>query len=183
MALTLPHRHVLEDHLSGFEANANPNHLTVAPRPVIFSVLAAGAEAPEIAGVLAAIGDISLRPCGPGEWLAVSLTAGAQTVGDLLADVAGAVSVDQSDGKVLMSLSGPSVRRLLAKCVAVDLHPDVFAEGHSANMQCCHVAVNLTRTGVDTFEIIAPRSFAGSVYEELRELGREYALTAGFSPA
>ncbi|RYE61677.1 MAG: sarcosine oxidase subunit gamma, partial [Oxalobacteraceae bacterium] len=33
MALTLLHRHALEDHILGFETSANPNHLSVARRP------------------------------------------------------------------------------------------------------------------------------------------------------
>lgn len=183
MALNLAHRHVLEDHMSGFEANANPNHLSVVRRPVIFSVLAHGGQEQAVSAALAAVSDIAVRHCGPDEWLAVSQTAGSQTVADRLAAIAGASSVDQSDGKVLMAMSGPSVRKILSKCVAIDLHPDAFAPGMSANMLCGHVAINLARTGADRFEIVAPRSYAGSVYEELMEMGREHALTAAFSGA
>ncbi|KGD99913.1 MULTISPECIES: sarcosine oxidase subunit gamma family protein [Rhizobium/Agrobacterium group] len=181
MSINLLHRHVLEDHISGFETDPNPNHLSVVRRPVIFSVLAHAGREVAVAEALKAASDLAPRFCGPSEWLAVSQTVGAETIAGLLSNIAGASFVDQSDGKVLMAVSGPSVRKILAKCLAVDLHPDVFGEGHSANMLCCHVAANVARTGSDTFEIIVPRSFAGSVFDELMEMGREHALTRGFS--
>jgi hypothetical protein len=40
MSVAYQSRHVLEDHVSGFEGEPNPNHLAVVRRPVIFSVLA-----------------------------------------------------------------------------------------------------------------------------------------------
>lgn len=180
MTLHLLHRHVLEDHLAGFETSPNPNHVSVVRRPVILSVLAHG-DLEAFAGRLSAFSTMSARFCGPGEWLVVGSAAGADELTDRLGEVAGLSVCDQSDGKVVMAISGPSVRKILAKCVAVDLHQDVFAEGEGANMLCCHVACHLARTGADAFEIIVPRSFAGSVFEELMEMGREYALTASFA--
>lgn len=181
MSLTLFHRHVLEDHLSGFEANANPNHLSVVRRPAIFSVLAHRGHGASVREALRSVEGAKLHDCGPGEWLVVSATSGAAVVENLLIGIAGASVVDQSDGRALLEISGPSVRKILAKCVAVDLHPDVFSIGASTNALCCHVAVNLARTDDDTFEILAPRSFAGSLFEEIMEMGREFALTASFA--
>ena len=134
-----------------------------------------------VAAALASVEGAQLRDCAPGEWLVVSTTSGAAAIEAVIADIGGASHVDQSDGRVLLEVSGPSVRKILAKCVAVDLHPEVFAVGRSANMLCCHVAVNLARTDTDRFEIVVPRSFSGSLYEELMEMGREFALTAAFS--
>ncbi|WP_105383398.1 sarcosine oxidase subunit gamma [Neorhizobium alkalisoli] len=181
MPINLLHRHVLEDHISGFETNANPNHLSVIRRPVIFSVLAhAGYEA-AVAEALRKADDIASRYCNPSEFLAVSQTAGAGSVAEFLTAIPGASFVDQSDGFVLMAISGPSVRSILSKCLAVDLHPDTFGEGHSAAMMCCHVAANVARTGPNAFELLVPRSFAGSVFDELMEAGRAHALTRGFA--
>lgn len=92
-----------------------------------------------------------------------------------------AVFFEQSDGRTLLRLSGPNVRAILAKCVPVDLHRDVFAEGQSGTMLCCHVSANVARTGPDTFEIAVMRSFAGTVFDEVLEMGREFNLTAGFA--
>ena len=183
MSVAYQNRHVLEDHISGFEGEPNPNHLAVVRRPVIFSVLAHAGQEDWTLAALRAMPDISVRHVGPDEWLAVSDVLGAESLArDLAVLDAGRVSYfEQSDGRVILRLSGPSVRRILAKCVAADLHPQVFAEGQSANMLCCHVSANLARTGPDRFEIIVPRSYAGSVFEELIEMGREFALTAGFA--
>ncbi|AYD01978.1 sarcosine oxidase subunit gamma family protein [Neorhizobium sp. NCHU2750] len=181
MSLTLFHRHVLEDHLSGFGTKANPNHLVVFRRPAIFSVLAHRGHEAAVKAALSAVEGVQLRHCAPGEWLVVSTASSASAIENLLLEIAGASAIDQSDGRLLIRISSPSVRKILAKCVAVDLHPDVFAIGQSANMACCHVAINLARTDADTFEIAAPRSFCGSLFEEIMEMGREFALTAAFS--
>jgi sarcosine oxidase subunit gamma len=183
MALNLLHRHVLEDHILSFPSGANPNHLSLVRRPVIFSVLAYAGREGQVREALAKAEDIAVRVCGPSEWLAVSQSAGAEAVAAQLSAIPGVSFVEQSDAKVLMAIGGPSVRKILAKCVAVDLHPAAFAEGYSANMMCCHVAANLARTGADSFEIIAPRSFANSVFDELMEMGREHALTGSFLEA
>lgn len=181
MSLTLYHRHVLEDYLSGFEAKANPNHLSVIRRPAIFSVLSHRGSEISVETALKSVEDVQLRNCAPGEWLVVSTSSGAAVLESRLGEIAGASAVDQSDGRVLLRISGPNVRKILAKCVAVDLHSDEFSIGASVNMLCCHVAANLARTGAETFEIIVPRSFAGSVFEEMMEMGREFALTSAFA--
>ncbi|MGZ9723979.1 sarcosine oxidase subunit gamma [Rhizobium miluonense] len=182
MSVAFQNRHVLEDHISGVEAAANPNHLAVVRRSVVFSVLGKAGEEDWVLAGLKVIDDVSVRSAGPREWFVVSETLGAESVArDLFAlDPARVSFFEQSDGRVLLRISGPNTRRILAKCVAVDLHPQVFAEGHSANMLCCHVSANVARTGPDRFEIIVPRSYAGSVFEEIMEMGREFALTAGF---
>lgn len=183
MSVAYQNRHVLEDHISGFEAAPNPNHLAVVRRPAIFSVLGKAGEKDWVLAGLKAIDDVSVRDVGPREWLVLSETLGVESVArDLFTlDPARVSFFEQSDGRVLLRMSGPSVRRILAKCVAVDLHPQVFAEGQSASMLCCHVSANVARTGPDRFEIIIPRSYAGSVFEEIMEMGREFALTAGFA--
>ncbi len=182
MSFAFLNRHPLEDHIAGFEARPNPNHLAVIRHPVLFSVLAHAGQEDWAYAALKAMPDVSIRHAGQGEWFVLSETIAAETLArDLSMLDAGRVSfLEQSDGRALLRISGPNVRRILAKCVAVDLHPSAFAEGHSANMLCCHVSANVARTGMDTFEISVMRSYAGTVFEELMEMGREFALTAGF---
>lgn len=181
--MTFIYRHPLEDFITGFEAEPNPHHLAVLKRPTVISVMVhAGFEA-DMAKALQALPDVSCRFAGPGEWLLVSGTSG---VDSLLRDVAalGAEKVsalDQSDGRVVMRIVGPRVRQILAKCLALDLHPDEFAIGRATNAQCCHVAANLARSAENTFEIMVMRSYAGFVFEELVEMGREFAMTTGFA--
>lgn len=183
MTLSFAHRHVLDDHITGFEMKPNAHHLTVSRRPTILTVLAhPGAEA-AVGAALAALDGVSVRFCGPGEWFCVSETVAAEALLRLVREIEGASAFDHSDGRVLMQITGPHVRKILAKCLAVDLHPEVFAIGRSATMLIAHVSGNLARTGDNAFEIIVPRSYAGFVFEELKEMGREFALTAGFSGA
>jgi heterotetrameric sarcosine oxidase gamma subunit len=180
MTMSFAHRHVLEDHITGFETNENAHHLSVMRRPTIISVLAhAGAEE-DVQLALGLLEEASLRACGPGEWLVVSPTVAPDVLLRQIRDIPGASAFDHSDGRVLMRIRGPNVRKILSKCLAVDLHPDAFAIDASANLLIAHAACNLARTGENLFEIIVPRSFAGTVFEELKEMGREFALTAGF---
>jgi sarcosine oxidase subunit gamma len=183
MGFAFVNRHPLEDHLAGFEVGPNPNHLAVVRNPAIFSVLAHAGHEDWAYAALSAMSDVSVRRAAPGEWLVVSETLPAESLArDLAALDATRLSFfEQSDGRALMRISGPSVRRILAKCVAVDLHPSNFAEGHSANMLCCHISANVARIGLDSFEIAVMRSYSGTVFEELMEMGREFALTASFA--
>lgn len=181
MSIHYLHRHILEDLVTGFSADPGANHVSVVRRPMIVSVLAHAGGEPAVAEALKEMEGCEPRFCSPSEWLLVSRTLGAEHISDALAGTAGASVIDQSDGKVLLSIGGPAARTILAKCLAVDLHPDVFAIGQSANALICHVSGNIARTGEDEFEIVTPRSFAVSVFEELLEMGREHALTRGFT--
>ena len=183
MPVTYAISHVLEDHISGFEATPNPHHLAILRAVSVFSVLAHSGHEADIDEALTNLEDVHVRVCGPGEWLVVSETVAADTIARHLADLGAsrASFVDQSDGRVVLRIHGPKVRAILAKCTALDLHPDLFEIGQSTNCQICHVAANLARTGQDSFEIIVMRSFAGFLFDEMREMGREFALTAGFA--
>lgn len=181
MTLSFAHRHVLEDHIVGFETKPNPHHLAVARRPTILSVLShAGFEA-GVKAALQALEGVSVRICGPAEWLAVSHSVGPEALLRLVRAIEGVSAFDHSDGRVLMQITGPNVRKILSKCLAVDIDRDRFPIGASASMQIAHVAGNLARTGEDAFEIIVPRSYAGTLFEEVKEMGREFALTASFA--
>lgn len=182
MPVTYAARHVLEDHISGFEAAPNPHHLSILRSTVVISALAHAGHEADIEEALTNLEDTHLRFCAPGEWLVISDSVSAETIERYLRDLGPRLSfVDQSDGRVVLAIRGPRVRSILAKCTALDLHPDVFAIGQSASCQICHVAANLARTGQDRFEIIVMRSFAGFLFDEICEMGREFALTAGFA--
>lgn len=183
MITSFTHRHVLEDHIAGFGVAANPHHLSVLRRPVIFSVLAHAGHESHVAGALADMEEVSVRRCGPAEWLVVSEAIAPESLVRDLAAIGPerASFLDQSNGRVVMSLSGPKVRAILAKCTAVDVHAEVFAIGASANTLFCHVPANLARVDEDRFDIIVMRSYGGYVFDEIMEMGREFALTAGFA--
>ncbi|NRP70097.1 hypothetical protein ILFOPFJJ_00975 [Ensifer psoraleae] len=176
-------RHALDEKLRGAPRPAGVNHLAIAHRQAVAMVLAQAGEEDTVQRALSQTTEFILRFCASGEWLVVSendTPEGLQRRLDALC-AGRAYIVDQSEARVLFRLSGPSTRRILAKGVGLDLHPAAFATGASANALCGHVAVNLARTGDDTFELIAPRSFAESLFDDLMAMGREYDLTAAFA--
>ncbi|MDI7860657.1 sarcosine oxidase subunit gamma [Rhizobiaceae bacterium n13] len=179
MSLSLQNRHALEGHISGFSSFSNANHLSIVRGVAVISVLVQPQRAEDARRALATIAESSARSCGPFEWLIVSETRSADS---LLQEAISldAASVDQSDGRVVMRIAGPDVRRILGKCVAVDLHPDSFAEGYSANLLIARIGANLARLAGDCFEIVVDRSNAVWLFEELVARGREFDLSAGF---
>ncbi|MEK1926475.1 MAG: sarcosine oxidase subunit gamma family protein [Rhizobium giardinii] len=159
------------------------DHLEVPRRQAIVTVMAADGEETAVAAALTTMSEPSLRFVGPGEWLVVSQS---ETPDGLLRSLSlvlaeTAYVLDQSDGRIVLRLSGPNVRRILAKGVAIDLHPSVFAIGAASNLLCGHISVNLARTGENEFELIVTRSLAESLFDDLRLMGREFGLSVDFS--
>ena len=183
MAPALNHRHALEGRVSGFSSFAGIDHLSIPRRPAIVSVLAHAGHETAAEAALQAIPRASARVVGPGQWLVVSQDLGAdELVAEITTRTGPAASViDSSDAQVLLCLDGPNVRRILAKCVAVDVHRDVFPEGRSTNALVARVSANIARTGPDRFEIVVGRSLALGAFEEILEMGREFELSAGFA--
>lgn len=172
-------RHALDGAVSA-NPNRGPNHVEILPDPLVVSVSARPGRAEQVAGTLA--GQAGLRFSGPAEWLVVAERQDAGLIGSLgerLGD--DALVVDQSGGRVVLRLSGPAARAILAKLTPLDLHPDVFSTGQSANCFFAHVGANLSRLEGDVFEIVLMRSFALFAFQELLEMGLEYGLTAGFA--
>jgi sarcosine oxidase subunit gamma len=94
---------------------------------------------------------------------------------ELKSRLAGVASViDQSHGRVMIRISGPKARAVLAKGTPVDLHPDEFPVGKSALTQMAHVGVHLTRVGPDAFDLSVFRGFSESFWEWLTEQAGEF---------
>ncbi|PDT04905.1 sarcosine oxidase subunit gamma [Rhizobium chutanense] len=114
----------------------------------------------------------SIRKAGFRQWF----VAGDEppvpaTLDALAAALAGkAYVMDQSHGRVRIGISGRSSRLLLSKGTAVDLDPAVFPEGHSVMAMIGHLSVQIVRTGDDSFELTVLRSFAESLWHELRHM-------------
>ncbi|CDX11476.1 Sarcosine oxidase gamma subunit [Mesorhizobium plurifarium] len=95
----------------------------------------------------------------------------------------GAASVsDQSDGRCLIQLSGPSVRDVLAKVSSLDLHPEAFPIGAAAATSIDHTSVNLWREsdaadGSAVFYILVFASFAESICHLILTVAAEYCKT------
>lgn len=84
---------------------------------------------------------------------------------------------DQSDGRVVLRLSGPHVRDVLAKGGYLDFHPLSFKPGDAALTVIAHIGVHLWQLGDGTVEIAMFRSFALSFWSWLTASAAEYGLT------
>jgi sarcosine oxidase, subunit gamma len=111
----------------------------------------------------------AVRAYAPSQWFVVgdsALTA-ADVRGKAAALGTDMALSDQSHGRVRLAVSGPQARLLLAKGSAVDFSARMFPLGRSAATLFNHIGLHVTRTGNDRFELMAPRSFAESLWEEL----------------
>lgn len=79
-----------------------------------------------------------------------------------------AIVTDQSGAYRILRLEGADTRALLASGVFIDLDPDVFAPGAAAALRCGHIAVVLLHRTDGAFEILVPRSYAGSFLHWLK---------------
>jgi sarcosine oxidase subunit gamma len=162
-------------------------HPTFEPRvtlrlpeaPAILYILASRGKCDSVAeklGKMAAAGRFILRAAGPDKWLALAPAAEAsRLMAELRTALADAASLlDQSDGRVLIELSGGEAREVLAKGTGIDLDPSVFPVGHSAITSFGHLTVHLTHASADTYELIVTRSYAEALWEMLLEAKREF---------
>ncbi len=119
---------------------------------------------------------LSLHWCGADQYYAIADGKGdGELYRELKALLAGLASCsDQSHGRVILRVSGPKARALLAKGTPIDLHPSVFGPGKSAVTQMAHVGIHLVQTGADTFELSVFRGFSENFWEWLTEQAEEY---------
>jgi sarcosine oxidase subunit gamma len=104
--------------------------------------------------------DLAFIGIGVNTWLATSereLDTFAASLRDAL-DAAATVS-DQIGAFEVMRLSGQHVCEVLAKFVALDLHPLKFPTGSAAVTLAGHTPVTLWRLE-DSFELAVPRSYS-----------------------
>lgn len=120
----------------------------------------------------AAAGAVSALGVGPGRWLFV----GAEPE-DLETDLSGLASLsDHSDGYALFEIAGEAVRAVLAKGVALDLHPEVFTPDSVAVTVIAHIGAIVWRNGPDSFVIAVFRSYAASFWHFLSASAAEFGL-------
>ena len=147
------------------------NHLELIDGVRIHSVLAFKGRGQDVAAVLAQLPLGRVRNVGPGEWLVITHDS-AQGL-----EIDGAMVVDQSHGRTLFRLKGPDSVWLLMKGVGVDIAGNGFPVGASATMAFGHLNINLARAADKAFEIVGMRSFAESLYHDLKLAGREFGLS------
>lgn len=171
MAETL-HRPALASARTGQIGATRPAGVTLValPERTILQVLAAPGAAMDASALTAAFPGTTLRTAGPGQWFVLSETPLAT------AALPGFRLIDQSHGRVPIALSGPMAADALAKGMAIDL--DRLGIGQSALTLIGHLAVHLTRTAGDGFELLVTRSFAEALWDDLIVMGREFGIEA-----
>ncbi|WP_371416219.1 sarcosine oxidase subunit gamma [Rubellimicrobium sp. CFH 75288] len=102
---------------------------------------------------------------GPGR----ALLVGADPPAGLSAHAA---LVAQGDGIACAVLEGPGARAVLARLVPLDLREGVFGVGATARTLLVHMPVQITRIASAAWEIMAMRSMAGTLVEEVRRAMR-----------
>ena len=121
-----------------------------------------GISVPMQAGFVQA-GSVRVSCLAPARYLA-SAERDANLPDRLGETLAGLAAItDQSDMWETFSLSGPSVRELLAKLVPVDLAPSIFRVGDVACTRAVHLDVRLWRVDNCNYELAVCRSYAGSL--------------------
>jgi len=137
-----------------------------------------GVELPTTPRIVSA-GAVSFVWTGPGRWFAMSERTPAHAfVTQLQLQLAQlATVIDQSDAHVLMRLSGPRVRDVLAKGVLIDLHPRAFQVGDAAVTSIAHFRAHFWQTdGTPTYEVAVMRTFATAFWRWLLEAGAVYGV-------
>lgn len=105
---------------------------------------------------------------GPGRWLLV----GALAPGGL--EILAAM-VDQTDASACVLLEGPGARDALARLVPLDLRDRACPVGGTARTVLNHMTATLSRLGEDAWEVMAMRSMAGTLVEEIAHAMRRVA--------
>lgn len=126
---------------------------------------------------VAANGGVSFAGIGVGQWFAAAETsAGGDFVSRLRERLAGLASIaDQSDGRVVLRMSGDRARDVLAKGLPVDLHLLSFRTGDVASTLVAHIGVQIQQLDDrPTFQLMAFRSFAGSLWSWLTKSAAEF---------
>jgi sarcosine oxidase subunit gamma len=116
---------------------------------------------------------------GPDRWLAgMSARTGASLEAMLRNELSGVASViNQTDGRCVFRIGGPSVREVLAKGVPIDLDPRVFGPGDTALTLVGHINVHFWQIDrKPTYEFAVPRSFAASFCEWLFAAAASHGL-------
>ncbi len=118
------------------------------------------------------------------QWLVMSEEEDAHLmITGLTAALTGKASCsEQTDGRVVLRLSGPRARRALMKLVGIDVHPAAFPIGAAAMTPVAHIPCHLWRlddaAGAPVYEIAGPQSSAGSLWHAIVAAASELGLVA-----
>jgi len=118
-------------------------------------------------------GDACLLRVEPLKWWLV--TPQALTMMPELDAATGAV-LDLSHARTWITIKGSAAENLLSNFLPIDWRQGHFGDDQVASSAMHHVGVTVWR-GEDGFNMLVPRSFAGSVWQLLEDSARQYGLT------
>jgi methylglutamate dehydrogenase subunit D len=123
-------------------------------------------------------GSLSVSGIAPGQWFAIERDPARPTLSALRAGLIGlAAVVDQSDGRIVVELTGERVRNALAKGIPVDLDAGVCKPGDVAQTMASHIGVQVSlMTEQPAFEVVTAASTAASFWTWLVTSAAEYGL-------
>ncbi len=169
-ARTLPLRDFAKLGRYGADKKAVGVTLSIIHPVAMFTVIARKDQSKNVAAALKSIRNTTVMWAGPDQYHVQS-----ENPIDLKSKLGTSASViDQSHGRVVIRVSGPKSRAVLAKGTPVDLHPDHFSIGKSAMTQMTHIGVHLTRSGEDEFTLSVFRGFSESFWEWLTVSAAEF---------
>lgn len=121
-------------------------------------------------------GHVTFAGVGPDQWIASADGADAAGFAARVRARIGpfAAVADQSDARLVLRVSGPRIREVLAKGVPVDLHPSVFKPGDIACTLVGHINTQVDMLDEATYQLAAPRSMAGSFWSWLTAAAAEF---------
>jgi heterotetrameric sarcosine oxidase gamma subunit len=126
----------------------------------------------------AARGTTAILWVGPRRWLVVaSERDGSDLEARLRAGLAGtqAAITDLGNGRMVLRITGPRARDLLAKGSSIDFHGRAFPAGSCAQGLLGHVGALIHAVdAAPTFDLYVARSYAQTAWEWLTESAAEY---------
>lgn len=148
---------------------------------------AVGIAPPDRPNLVAGPADLKLGPralwLGPEEWLIATLPdATAATLGKLTEALADhhAATVDVSDARAIVHLSGPAARAVLAKGCSLDFHPLAFAPGQCGQSLLARAGVLIHQVSAEpVYEIYVARSLAHYLWAWLEDAAAEFGVAIG----
>ena len=154
------------------QVTAWPDTLAAIKR-VLAEVL--GQDAPALGhGVVGPAGTI--LSLGPGRYLVTSTSSELRDrIARAISPADGGVS-DLSHGRTILELRGAPASTVLAKGLAIDLHPSVFPPGRLAQSVIHHIDVTVHRLDADAYELMVLRGFAEDFVGWLMDAGLEFGI-------
>lgn len=115
---------------------------------------------------------------GEGNHLAIWIGSGQALILGPPVAPPGAAVADQSAGWAVLTLSGASVRDVLARLTPLDLRDAAFPEASTARTLIGHMTASVSRIGPETYEIMVFRSMARTAVHEITRAMKGVAARA-----